>query len=391
MYYDYYLYYLSYFSSVYYGYPLIIRVTAVMVTILIILTIIGLVRLLVLGYFINRREKRWKIIQNHFEEKLHFVMSNKVTYDVDEIRALVEYDVNKTKKWKLDILTDIVLSVKNSIYKEGKLNDINYRNCLEALRLMGYWEKQVRSSSNLDGKRKAIQVIGQIDNGVNTGILSKSTFHKNKHLRKTARDLYTGQDEYNPFKFMEDNFDEAFTQLDKLRLHSTLVKRAKESKLPNLLKWVNNSKNPKYLVFLLKEISFFNQQETGPMLLNMFEKQENREVKAQIVLTLGDLQYYEAIPMFKNRFHVEPNIVRDAIIFAMGKMRRVEILDFLIEAYEDTDDSELQILIARSIKKFDKDGERVLKQLRSDADVHEKVKEGILLEQVISEKTMLSV
>lgn len=391
MYYDYYLYYLSYFSSVYYGYPLIIRVTAVMVMILITLTIVGLIRLLILGYFINRREKRQKIVKNHFEDKLRFVMSNKVTYGIDEIRALFEYDVNKTKKWKLDMLTEIVLSVKNSVYKEGQLNEVNYRNCIEALRLMGYWEKRVRSSSNLGGKRKAIQVIGQMDNGVNTGILSKSTFHKNKHLRKTARDLYTGQDDYNPFKFMEDNFDESFTELDKLRLHSTLVKRSKEGKLPNLLKWVNNSKNPKYLVFLLKEISFFNQRETGPMLLSMFEKQENREVKAQIVSTLGDLQYYEAIPLLKDRFHVEPNVVRDAIISAMGKMRRIEVLDFLIEAYADTEDSELQILIARSIKKFDNDGERVLKQLRSDANVHDKVKEGILLEQVISEKTILSV
>jgi len=212
MYYDYYLYYLSYFSSLYNGYPLIIRVTVVMVTLLIAITVFGFIRLLVIGYRINKRDKRRQAAQAHFEDKLTFVMKSRTNYDIEEVQELLQYDVKKTKNWKSDILTDIVLSVKNAVYKQGELNEINYRNCLEALRLMGFWEKRIRTSS-LDKRRQALQIVGQMDNGVNSGVLTKSTFHKNKYLRKTARDLHTSQDNYQPFKFMEENFDEAFTHL----------------------------------------------------------------------------------------------------------------------------------------------------------------------------------
>lgn len=391
MYYDYYLYYLSYFTSVYNGYPLVIRVTAIMVTILSLITVIGLIRLVVVGFSISRREKRKKEVQKQFEEKLFFAMGNAVNYSVDDIKSLFDEDVSVSKKWKLDMLTDIVLSVKHQVYTQGNFNEINYKNCLDALRLMGFWENRIRSSSSLVQRRKAIQIIGKMDNGVNTGLLSTSTFHKNKHLRKTARDLYTGQDVFNPFKFMEENFDESFTQLDKLRLHSTLVKRSREGKLPNLLRWLTDSKNPNYIIFVLKEISYFKQIDAAPSLLPLLDKQENRDVRAQIVLTLGDLGYHEAIPFFKRQFFIESGIVREAIITALGKIKKVEVLDFLISIYEETDNAELQLLIARSIKNFEEDGARILIQLQNVARVNHKQIEDVLLEQVMTENSISTI
>lgn len=390
MYYDYYLYYLSYFSSLYNGYPLIVRITVIMVMALVAITLFGLARLLFVGYKINRRDKRKRAIKAHFEDKLTFVMKSKTNYDLEEVKELLQYDVKKTKYWKSDILTDIVLTVKNTVYKEGILNEINYKNCLEALRLMGFWEKRIRSSG-LEKRREALQIVGQMDNGVNTGILSKSTFHKNKYLRKTARDLHTSQDSYNPFRFMEENFDEAFTQLDKLRLHSTLIKRSREGKLPNLLRWINNSKNPSYIIFILREVAFFKQQEAGQTLLFMLDKQENRDVRAQIILTLGDLAYIPSIAPLQDRFPLESTVVREAIIVTMGKMKESEVLVFLIDVYEATEDANLKLVIARAIKNFDQDGDRTLRQLQQKAQSKEKSREGTLLEQVISEKVILSV
>lgn len=390
MYYDYYLYYLSYFSSLYNGYPLIVRITVIMVMALVAITLFGLARLLFVGYKINRRDKRKRAIKAHFEDKLTFVMKSKTNYDLEEVKELLQYDVKKTKYWKSDILTDIVLTVKNTVYKEGILNEINYKNCLEALRLMGFWEKRIRSSG-LEKRREALQIVGQMDNGVNTGILSKSTFHKNKYLRKTARDLHTSQDSYNPFRFMEENFDEAFTQLDKLRLHSTLIKRSREGKLPNLLRWINNSKNPSYIIFILREVAFFKQQEAGQTLLFMLDKQENRDVRAQIILTLGDLAYIPSIAPLQDRFPLESTVVREAIIVTMGKMKESEVLVFLIDVYEATEDANLKLVIARAIKNFDQDGDRTLRQLQQKAQSKEKSREGTLLEQVISEKIILSV
>lgn len=387
MYIDYYMYYLSYFSTLYTGYPLVIRITVIMVTVLLAITLFGFLRLLFMGYKLNRKAKRRKETREHFEDKLSFVMKSRTNYDIEEVQELLEYDVHKTRRWKAEILTDLVLNVKNEITKLGELNEINYRNCLEALRLMGFWEKRIKIS-NVNKRKEALQVVGLLDNGVNTGILSKSTFHKDDQLRKAARDLYTSQDSYNPFRFMEENFDEAFTQLDKLRLHATLVKRSKESKLPNLLRWINNSKNPNYIIFIVKEISYFDQKETAPKLLEVLKRQENREIRAQIILTLGDLEYEEAIPQLIERFELESATIREAIIVTMGKIQTSTALDFLVHTYDSVEDVDLKILIARSLKKHGKEGERMLQKLKLNARSKEESIEGSLLEQVMAEKNV---
>ncbi|TYP87824.1 HEAT repeat protein [Sphingobacterium allocomposti] len=390
MYYDYYLYYLSYLNSLYNGYPLIIRLTVVMVMALAVVTILGVMRLLYIGYRISRRERRIKKTQKHFEEKLSFVMRNSARYDVDEIRELLQYDVSKSHRWKADVLTDVVLSVKNAAYRQGELNEINYKNCLEALRLTAFWEKKIRTSAP-DKRKEALQIVGEIGGGVNSGVLSKSTFHKNKYLRKTARDLYTGQDNYHPYRFMEDNFDEAFTQIDKLRLHATLIKRSKEGKLPNLLRWISSSKNPAYIVFILREITFFKQYEALPTLVAMLDRQENKDVRAQIVLTLGELEYFESLDDLVARYPLESTVVREAIIKTMGKLRGTQSLDFLIEAYLATDDVNAKLLIARSIRSHGPNGEQILHGLQEEARRTEKVREDLLLEQVFSERAIVSI
>lgn len=390
MHYDYYLYYLSYFSSLYNGYPLVVRITAVMVMLLLIIVFFGLARLFFIGYKINKREKRIKETRDHFEDKLTFVMRSKSNYDLDEVRELLHVDDKKMKKWKSDLLTDIVLSVRDTANKDGELNEINYKNCIEALRLMGFWEKRIRTAG-LGKRREALQIVGQIDNGVNTGILSKSTFHKNKNLRKTARYVHTSQDDYDPFRFMEENFDETFTQLDKLRLHSTLVRRSRERVLPNLLRWINNSKNPNYIIFILREISFFKQTEAAPTLVSMLDKENNRDIRAQIVHTLGDLGYQPCIAVLQERFPLENVVVREAIINALGKLKEPESLKFLLLTYETSDDASIKLATARAMKNYEKEGNQTLRYLQQVAKDKEKEREEILLEQVLSEGKMLPV
>ncbi|MGE8427065.1 MAG: HEAT repeat domain-containing protein [Sphingobacterium sp.] len=390
MYYDYYLYYLSYMGALYNGYPLVVRITAAMVLGLLGLVLFGIVRLLYIGYRINRTEKQRRKIREHFDEKLAFVMTAKNNYDVDEIRELLHYDVSRSKKWRTDALTDIVLHVKNESFKSGRLNELNYKNCLEALRLMGFWEKRMRTPG-LSKRREALQVVGEFNIGVNSGILSKSMFHKDKDLRKTARDLYASQENYNPFRFMEENFDEAFTQLDKLRLHATLLKRSREIKLPNLLRWINNSRNVNYIQFIIQEIEFFEQKEACPALLEMLETQENRDIRAQIALTLGNLGYNDGISELVNRFSLESSIVREAIVKAMGKLKSKKVIPFLTDTYCFSDDDHLKMLIARSIKAQGKEGEILLLHLQEEAILQSREKEKLLLNQVFAERLVISV
>ncbi len=389
MYVDYYLYYLSYFSSLYHGYPLIIRLTSVVVLLLLGITIFGVLRVLFIGYKINKVDRRRRNTMTHFEGKLSFVMQNNINYEIEEIQELLQYDVTKAKKWKLDVLTDVVLTVKRAVQKEGKLNEINYKNCLEVLRLKSFWEKKMRTADQYE-RTEALHIIGDIDNGVNSGVLSKSTFHRNKDLRKAARELYTSQDNYNPFRFMEENFDETFTDLDKLRLHGTLVKRSKEGKLPNLLRWISNSKNSNYIVFVIREIGFFQQYDACPTLVEMLDKQEKKDVRAQIVTTLGELGYQECAPELIARFSLESTAVQVAIINTMGKMRGKQSIGFLKDAYLFTGDEHRKITVARAIKRHGAEGDLVLQRLQEQATYKKQESEQTLLKQVFSEKAVVS-
>ncbi len=389
MYVDYYLYYLSYFSSLFFGYPLVIRLTAVVVLVLVAITIFGLSRLLYIGYKINRDDKRRRKAIAQFDGKLSFVIQNDMNYEIEEIQELLQYDSTKAKQWNLEVLTEVVLNVKRAVHKNGNFNEINYKNCLEVFRLKPFWEKKMRTADQYQ-RKEALQVIGDIDNGVNTGALSKSTFHRNNDLRKAARGLYTSQDNYNPFRFMEENFDENFTDLDKLRLHGTLVKRNSEGKLPNLLRWISNSKNSNYIVFIIREIGFFKQNDACPILLQMLDKQERKEVRRQIVLTLGELDYYQCAPDLIDRFSLESTAVQLAIINAMGKMHGKQAIGFLKDAYRLAVDENRKITVARAIKLHGAEGELILHRFQEEATGRHQISEQNLLKQVFSEKAVVS-
>lgn len=385
MYIDYYLYYFTYLSSLYSGYPLIIRITVVLVMVLACITLLGIVRLLFIGYKINKKDKRIEKLKEEFEGKLNFTMSNEINYDVEEIRNLLEYKEKKKKSWHAELLTDLVLEVRNELKKESRLNQINYRNCLEVLGLTLFWDKKVRTSG-LSKRRTAMQTMGALDAGVNTGALSKSVFHKNSYLRKTARNIYSDHDSYNPFRFMEENFDESFTQLDKIRLHATLVKRSNEGKLPNLMRWVKNSKNSNYLAFVIQEIGFFKQYEAAPSLLEMLDSHENRDVRIQIVLTLGELGYHECVSDLVARFPLESTPVRTAIIKTFGKIKGTQTLEMLFDAYHSTDDDNFKISIVRAMKAHGEVGEQSLLKLKQKA----RKEEELIINQVFAENIIIT-
>lgn len=388
MFYENYVYYLSYLSSLYLGYPLIVRMTIVMITLLTVITFFGLFRLFFFGFKIFRSNRKRGRVDSKYADKLSFVLSNTLNYDIDELRALLLTEKNETKKYNQELVTDLLLNIKIDLLRAGSLNTINYKNCLGALGLLNFWEKRMRTVA-LDKRRHVLQVIGEIDHGVNNGVLSKSTYHKDILLRKTARDLYANQDSFNPFQFMEDNFDESFTSLDKIKLHATLLKKSNEGTLPNLLRWINNSKKTDYVVFLFYEIGFFKQYEASPVLIDHLNKQESNLVRTQIIHTLGELNYVEGINALIQRFELENNSVREAIITVLGKLKSKQSFEFLVHTYRSTEDLNLKLRVAKSIICYDSDGESILKLFKEEATTKYRASENVVLDQVFSERNVM--
>src|SRR5690606_7370359 len=120
------------------------------------------------------------------------------------------------------------------------------------------------------------------------------------------------------------------------------------------------SRHVNYIQFIIQEIGFFKQLEACPALLEMLSTQENRHIRAQIILTLGELQYNEGVKELVARFPLESAAVREAIVKAMARLRSDQVIPFLTDTYSFSDDDDLKIAIARSIKAHGKEGEILL-------------------------------
>lgn len=122
----------------------------------------------------------------------------------------------------------------------------------------------------------------------------------------------------------------------------------------------------------------------------MLSTQENRDIRAQIILTLGELQYNEGVKELVARFPLESAAVREAIVKAMARLRSDQVIPFLTDTYSYSDDDDLKIAIARSIKAHGKEGEILLLRLQEEAILQSRDKEKILLNQVFAERFVIS-
>ncbi len=382
---DYYLYNLSYLISLFNGYPVIIRITAVMVALFAFISIWGLFRLIVEGCRLDSHERRKYKVSQRYSEKLAFILSNDNDYSVEEVNSLLLSKREKVKSWEYEQLTDLIVSTKQYLEKQGGYNQNNFRNSLECFGLMRFWEQKVRKSGRWL-RKVALVKMASLNNGLHDGLLAKSFFHKDKQLRKTAKNIHLDQDNYHPFRFMEENFDESFDQLDKLRLHVTLVKRSKTGKLPNLLYWINNSNNIHYVSFVIREIGFFKQMETAASLVELLDGNEFKTIRIQIIQTLCELGYTAIIPNLMRRYELESSSICRAIIEAFGKLQSTDSFQFLVDRYSATADNGLKLYIVRALMKYGEQGVEKLKKIRRQ----ESEDKRMILDQVFAENLMYS-
>lgn len=349
--YEYFIFYLSYIGALFQGYAPIVQMMIVMVTGLILLTLFSFSRLLYAGVQSYTHDKRRKSIDERYGKKLNFVLSSSKIYSREEIRNLIITGSKSQKCWETESLTKLLLKTRSVILAKDDVAPHNFEASVQALGLIDYWQKRAKGSCLLARKR-ALRKLSDLNSSFRGGLLSKSIYHKDQHLRKLARSVYTLQEEYNPFRFMDEHFDKSFDTLDEIRLHATFSKYSKTGKLPNLLRWGRYTKNPNYLSFMIREIGFFKQVTAAPILMDMLATQENTQIRAQIMKTLGELRYEEASSLLRSYYEIESPTVRSAIIRALSQIQSNENLDFLHYNYEQTEDVDLKIRIARSIYSY---------------------------------------
>ncbi|MHC5309577.1 HEAT repeat domain-containing protein [Myroides sp. LJL116] len=229
-----------------------------------------------------------------------------------------------------------------------KVNTENYKKVLKVLRLPEFWQERLTTKdkrSNAD----TLRVLDSLGENISGSAVSHKLYSGNKNVRKQAKSVFIKFNSNNAYQFLDNDFDSDFNALDQVRIHTSLCNKAKTEKLPSLIRWVSMAQNEKYQAFLVKEIGFFKQEQSSERLVEIYTQSSSLLVKTQIVLTLGELEYLDAIELFMEDYPYSEKELQTAIISYMGQVKGDKAISFLDTIYHNTQDKEFLVHILTQI------------------------------------------
>ena len=342
--------YFYYLDALFTGFPLVIRAATLFVMLMAIIIVVGLYRFFFSIYKIKRQKRRKEKIRNLHEANIREIVFSPQTLSEKEIRdRLGVVEKGRLKEWESRYITDLLLAVKNE--KESSyLNEENYTEVIGIFSLVIFWDRQLHKRS-LKKNKRALRRLINISQNIPEGIFTHLHHTGNPDLRKHAKYGHMQLSAHNPFKFLDEDFDQRFNSLDEIRIHAAL--KAREQRVPSLIRWVYNTQNDAYKCFLIEEIGLFNQTECSPQLMDLFKGAKSDQLKAAIAKTLGMLNGEGTVTVITSEYGLCSEPVQLSIIDALESIASRQALAFLENECYKTLSDELFIKIVRSIYRID--------------------------------------
>lgn len=237
-----------------------------------------------------------------------------------------------------------------------ELNENNYKEVLNALRLPEYWENRLRSKEQKCNSN-TLRILDHLGENISGTAISHKLNSNNNSVRKHARSVFMKFSSQDAYKFLDNDFDADFNALDELRIHTSLRDKANAKPLPMLIRWVNLAQNENYKAFLIREIGYFKQVECADRLVDLYLDSDNVIIKKQIVETLGVLKYNDAVAVFIQDYEYNQQQIQLVIIEALGAIGGKAALEFLATIYQTTVNKETLIRILVNIYVLDPNGQ----------------------------------
>ena len=359
MFLEYYLYYLYY---TFLGFPFIIRVAVVAISIFIPFFIIALLTLTDKRQRHYRKKKLQEKLRREYLDKIISIITSKEAYSHANIEKALNYNVKKFTNRKKRLLTNNILYIYG---KEEYINKGNYLRVIDYFDLRQFWEKKLKYGS-LASRQRALRKLDDFDIEIPGSVITSLTYNRNQYLRKRARSSYMYFSKNSPFKFLDENFDNTFNDWDKVEIHRMLSRRGGEN-LPNFTQWIKNSDNSEFQCFLVDEIRHFKQDKSSPLLLEMIEMQDVK-LRKHCIEALGEMKCFEAEETLIRSYALQPHSVQKAIVVAIQKMNTGKALRFLEEAYNSTHDSGSRIIVLKAIFNYGESGRLLFDSMKKRSE-----------------------
>ena len=338
-------------------FPLIIQITIVLTMAFIVATL----ALMITIYTIRRRHNRLqKTLKNSVPEIIKLfddILFTDKNFNEQEIFNKFEEIVDEVNRESLDIGVGVLVDFKNDNKESDK-----YPLIISALGIVEHLERKFDSRSNSE-KIDAFQEAFVLDLNKFDSKVLRYAYSKNKMIRSEARNSYLALSTNDPYRFF-DEFDRDLSKWDEIELMQYLELQKERGNLEGLGKWINYSKNDSLVVFLIKMVGFFKQKGINEILMEKLED-DNQFVRAEAILTLGELNISNTEESLIDRYYTEPENCQVAIVKTVKKFNTGKSLNFLQEIFNESNNTDTKKIIAEAILNYSYEGKIAFQNLKN--------------------------
>jgi hypothetical protein len=337
-------------------FPLIIQITIVLTLVFTVATL----ALMITIYTIRRRHTRLqKTLKNSVPEIIKLfddILFTDKNYKEQEIFSKYEEIVDEVNRESIDIGIGVLVDYKNDNRESEK-----YPLIINAIGIVDHLERKFDSRSNSE-KIDAFQEAFVLDLNKFDSKVLRYAYSKNKLIRSEARNSHLALSSNDPYRFF-DEFDTSLSKWDEIELMQYLELQKVRGNLEGLGKWINYSKNDSLVVFLIKMVGFFQQKGINDILKEKLED-DSGLVRAQAILTLGELNVTEIEQELIERYYTEPENCQVAIVKTVRRFNSGKSLNFLEEIFKETNNTDSKKIIAEAILNYSYEGKIAFQNLK---------------------------
>ncbi len=352
MYLGYYLqFYLLYVQAKLWSYPSLTRLTIVIFVSLILVLIINQLRNLFYEAKYSQDDQSFRSFKERLESAINDILMNRNNLSEQNVLNDFESIYNiKGSRRGLKFLSKLLIQANlNSKIGKVALNDNNYNIIMNTYGLVNFWELEL-VSNNLNRIFKAKKNLDNLKNDYQQQILHISAHNLPKKLNNKGPQKLMKTENNEPYKFLDESFVIEFNPLDEILVHQFLMVKAEAGRLPLLSRWVRNSTNTAFRIFMIREIAFFNQSGCGAILASLLCKESCNEIRLAIIETLISLNHKQSESHIIACYPSSNKKVKRAIIRAVTTFKTKFGLEFLNEVFFDSTDNILKEELIQAMK-----------------------------------------
>ena len=338
-------------------FPLIIQITIVLTMFFIIASIALVITIYTIRKKHNKNQRFLKEKVPEIKKLFEEVLFENEKYDEIELFERFKNIAGDVNRESLDYAVDVLVGFKN----ENRKSD-EYSHIINSLKIIEHLEAKFDSRSNSE-KMDAFQEAFILNLNKFDAKVLVHAYSRNSQIRKEARNSYLALSSNDPYRFLDEYVGD-LTKWDEIELMQYLKLQSQRGNLEGLGKWINYSKNDSLVIFLIKMVGYFKQKGIDEILLEKLED-DNAKVRAEAILTLGELGIKDTEQTLIDRYYTEPEVCQVAIVKTIKKFNTGKSLKFLQEIFTETNNIDTKKIIAESILNYSYEGKIAFQNLKN--------------------------